>query len=85
MSTATSTAKLNTMSILGFVFVFIASPLAVIFGAIALSQINRTGERGRALALWAIALGALKLVFGFVRVILAVTIGWDAGFFTYVW
>ena len=61
--TSTQTAtKFNTMAVVGFVFIFIFSPLALIFGAIGLSQIKQTGERGRALALWAIVLGTIKVL-----------------------
>lgn len=84
--TSTQTAtKFNTMAILSFVFLFIASPLAIIFGGVALSQIGRTGERGRLLAVWAIALGLIKLLSSIVRVFL---FGWavgGSGFLNWVW
>ena len=44
------------------VLVGLGSVAAIVLGAIALSQIRRTGEDGRLLAIWAIVLGAVTLV-----------------------
>ena len=74
--TRTQTATgFNTMAVVGFVFIFIFSPLALVFGAVGLSQIKQTGERGRALALWAVALGAIKVVSSLVKLVLLLTVG----------
>lgn len=40
----------------------LGSIAAIVLGAIALSQLRRTGEDGRLLAIWAIVLGAVTLV-----------------------
>ncbi len=43
-------APTNTMAILALVFVFVFSPLAIVFGHIARKQISQTGEQGSGLA-----------------------------------
>ncbi|MGH1549094.1 DUF4190 domain-containing protein [Leifsonia poae] len=85
MTSTQTTTKFNTMAILSFVSVFLAGPLAIIFGAVALNQIGRTGERGRLLAIWAIALGAIKIVGSIVRIFV---LGWavgGSGILNWVW
>jgi hypothetical protein len=47
----------NVLSIVAFVLALSLSPLAVIFGYIALGQTRRAYQRGETLALWAIGLG----------------------------
>ena len=47
----------NTMALLALVFAFVFAPLAVVFGTTALSQIRRTGEAGRGLALTGLVIG----------------------------
>jgi peptidyl-prolyl cis-trans isomerase B (cyclophilin B) len=56
------------ISILGF------NIIAVILGAIALSQIKKTGESGRGLALAGIIIGAVSLVIGIVIIIVSIAI-----------
>jgi peptidyl-prolyl cis-trans isomerase B (cyclophilin B) len=56
--------RTNTLAIVAFVLAFVVSLGAVICGHIALSQIRRTGEQGRAFAIWALVLGYAGLVFG---------------------
>lgn len=51
------TPKTNTMAILAIVFGFVFSPLGIVFGHIGLSQIKRTGEQGRGLALTGLIVG----------------------------
>lgn len=55
----------------------LGSIAAVVLGAIALSQIRRTGDDGRLLAIWAIVLGAVTLI-----ALVAATIGGIAMFVT---
>lgn len=50
-------AASGTTVLLGF-----GSIAAIVLGAIALSQLRRTGEDGRLLAIWAIVLGVVTLV-----------------------
>ncbi len=58
----------NTMSIVALVLAFFFSIVGVILGFVALSQIKRTGEQGRGLAIAAIIVGfveiALSIIFG---------------------
>ncbi|ANF31228.1 hypothetical protein A0130_05700 [Leifsonia xyli] len=87
MSSTQTATKFNTMAVVGFVFAFIFSPLALLFGAIGLSQIKQTGERGRALALWAVALGAIRVVSSIIKLVLLLTVGHAFGGFYdyYIW
>lgn len=50
-------ARTNTMAILAIIFGFVFSVLGIVFGHIALSQIKRTGEEGRSLALTGLIVG----------------------------
>ncbi len=58
--------RFNTLAIVAFVLAFVVSLGAVICGHIALAQIKRTGERGRALAIWALVLGYLGILLGII-------------------
>lgn len=49
----------NTMAILSLIFAFVLSPLGLVFGFVAKSQIKRTGESGDGLALAGIIIGGL--------------------------
>lgn len=51
----------NTMAILAIIFGFGGGLLGIVFGHIALSQIRRTGEKGRGLALTGLIFGYLGL------------------------
>ena len=59
----------NVLAIVGFVLAFVVSLGAVICGHIALSQIKRTGEKGRGLALAAVILGYAGILFGIIAII----------------
>jgi hypothetical protein len=56
---AMSSERTNTWAIVGFVCSLLIAPLGIIFSAIALSQINRTGEGGRGLALAGLIIGII--------------------------
>jgi peptidyl-prolyl cis-trans isomerase B (cyclophilin B) len=56
------------ISILGF------NVIAIILGAIGLSQIKKTGEKGRGLAIAGIIIGAVSLVIGIIIVIVSVAV-----------
>jgi Domain of unknown function (DUF4190)/zinc-ribbon domain len=58
---ATPTAKINILAVLALILGCLVSPLAALFGHLALNQIGRTGERGTAIAWVAIVLGYLSL------------------------
>ncbi|WP_246097917.1 DUF4190 domain-containing protein [Rhodococcus spelaei] len=59
----------NVFAILALVFGFLGGVLAIIFGHIALSQIKRTGESGRGLAIAGLVLGYFFVAFWLVLVI----------------
>jgi tellurite resistance protein TehA-like permease len=47
----------NTMAIAGLVFAFLLPPIGIVMAHIAKSQIRRTQERGRGLAIAALVIG----------------------------
>ncbi|KGJ72016.1 hypothetical protein GY21_18155 [Cryobacterium roopkundense] len=64
----------NVLSIVAFVSAFVVFPAAIICGHIALSQIKKTGEKGRGFAIAALVLGYVSLVSLIILIIiLAVT------------
>jgi len=68
--------KWNVLAIVSFVSAFFVSLAAIICGHIALSQIKRTGEKGRGLAIAGLVLGYLGVVafIIFIVVVVLVTI-----------
>lgn len=54
-------SRTNTMSILALVFGVVGSLLGIVFGHVALSQIKRTGEAGRGLAIAGLVVGYVQL------------------------
>lgn len=60
-ATAKSEGRINVVAVFALVLGCLVSPLAAVFGHIALSQISRSGERGTAIAWVAIVLGYLSL------------------------
>jgi len=54
--------KYNVLAIVSLVSSFFISPVAVVTGHIALHQIKRTGEQGRALAITGLVLGYLGVL-----------------------
>ena len=59
-----ASAKFNTLAIVGFVLAFVVNIAGVVVSFIALSQIKKTGERGRGLALAGIILSIVFMVVG---------------------
>jgi len=53
--------RVNTLAILALILGCLASPLAALFGHVALAQIRGTHERGRTMSIVAIVLGYLAL------------------------
>ncbi len=51
-------------SLFGWVCMFIGAFLGIIFGFVALSQIKRTGQKGRGMAIAGIVVGAVVVVLG---------------------
>lgn len=67
---------LNTMALLALIFAFLPTgPLSVVFGHIGLSQIRRTGERGRGMAIAGLVLGYLWIASIVVAVVVFAILG----------
>ena len=58
---AAAVVRVNILAVLALILGCLVSPLAALFGHLALNQISRTGERGTAIAWVAIVLGYLSL------------------------
>ena len=56
-----SLPRVNILAVLALILGCLISPLAALFGHLALTQISRSGERGTAIAWVAIVLGYLSL------------------------
>ena len=69
----------NVLSLVAFVLAITLSPLAVIFGYIALGQARRAHQRGETLAVWAIGLGWVVLAAWLVGIFALVWIGTQQG------
>jgi hypothetical protein len=69
----------NVLSIVAMILAIALSPLAVIFGYIALGQTRRARQRGEALALWAIGLGWVVFAAWAVLIGSLVWIGYQQG------
>ena len=54
--------RFNTLAIVGFALSFFISIAGVVCCAIALSQINARGERGRGLAIAGLVIGSVSMV-----------------------
>jgi hypothetical protein len=67
-------ARYNVLAIVSFVSAFFISLVAIITGHIALSQIKRTGEQGRALAIWGLVLGYLGLLAGIIVLVVIIAV-----------
>lgn len=66
--------KWNILSIVGFVLSILGfNIIAIILGFIGLSQIKKTGERGRGLAIAAIIIGFASIVIGIIVAIVVTT------------
>jgi hypothetical protein len=55
--------RTNSMAITALVCGLVFAPLGIVFGHIALSQINRTGEEGRGMAIAGLVLGYISVAF----------------------
>ena len=64
--------KTNTLAIVSLVLAFFISLGAIICGHIALSQIKKTGENGRGLAMAGLILGYVGLVLGFIVIVFSI-------------
>ena len=68
---ATPARPVNAFATLSVVFAFLLAPVGVVFGHLGLSQIRRTGERGRERALI-----GLTLSYGIILIAVAVLVIW---------
>ncbi|WP_172582826.1 DUF4190 domain-containing protein [Subtercola boreus] len=66
---APTSGKYNVLAIVSLVTAFVVSLAAIITGHIALSQIKRTGEKGRGLAIAGLVLGYLGILAGIIGII----------------
>ncbi|KQQ05195.1 MULTISPECIES: DUF4190 domain-containing protein [unclassified Rathayibacter] len=57
-----TTDRYNVLAIIGFIASFFVSIVGIVLGFIALSQIKRTGEKGRGLAIAAIIIGFAAII-----------------------
>ena len=64
----------NVLAIVSFVSAFVVSLAAIITGHIAISQIKKTGERGRGLAIAGLVLGYVGLVSGIIATIIIISL-----------
>ena len=69
--------KYNVLAIISLVSAFFVSLAAVICGHIALSQIKKTGEKGRGLAIAGLVLGYAGIIIGFI-VLVVLIMSWVA-------
>lgn len=58
-------AKTNGMAIAGFVLSFFCGILGLIFSAVALSQISKTGQGGKGLAIAGLVISIVSMIAGF--------------------
>ena len=59
----TSIAGTNTCAVLSLVLAFVFAPAGLVLGIVALRQIRRNGEGGRALALGGVIVSVLSVAF----------------------
>jgi len=64
----------NVLAIVSFVSAFVISLAAVICGHIALSQIKKTGEKGRGFAIAGLVLGYVGILAGIITVIVVIAL-----------
>ncbi|AZZ48101.1 DUF4190 domain-containing protein [Rathayibacter rathayi] len=67
--------RYNVLAIVGFIASFFVSLVGIVLGFIALSQIKRTGEKGRGLALAAVIIGFAAII---ISVVVFVVFFWIA-------
>ncbi len=67
-------AKTNTMAILSLFFAFIFAPLGIAFGAIGLSQIKKTGEDGKGLAVAGLITSSIFTLLAIIYIVFAIIV-----------
>ena len=77
-TTAPGTAgRYNVLAIVGFILAFVFALAGLVVSIIALSQIKKTGERGRGLAIAGIIIGLLSIVFGILYFVLVLPVAME--------
>lgn len=71
---APASSKTNVLAIVSLVSAFFISLVAIITGHIALSQIKKTGEQGRGLAIAGLIIGYVGLVIGILWIVFAIVL-----------
>lgn len=72
--------KWNVLSIVGFVLSILGfNVVAIVLGFIGLSQVKKTGERGRGLAIAAIIIGFVSIVLIIIAIVVSVSLVATAG------
>ncbi|MCW4457119.1 DUF4190 domain-containing protein [Microbacterium sp. MPKO10] len=66
--------KFNVMAIVGFILSFFVSIVGAILSFVALSQIKKTGEKGRGLAIAGVIIGLASLVITIIYIIVVVVV-----------
>ena len=61
-------ARYNVLAIVGFILAFVFSLAGLIVSLIALSQIKKTGERGRGLAIAGVIISIVSIIFGIIYI-----------------
>ncbi len=72
MNAPMASARTNTMAILSLVFAFILSPLGIVFGAIGLNQIKKTGEEGKGLAIAGLITSSIFTLLGIIYIVFVI-------------
>ena len=77
-TTAPGTAgRYNVLAIVGFILAFVFALAGLVVSIIAFSQIKKTGERGRGLAIAGIIIGLLSIVLGILYFVLVLPVAME--------
>ena len=83
-SSATVAPRTNVLAIVSLVVSIIGfTIIGIILGFVALSQIKKTGESGRGLAIAGVIVGFVELVLGIIIVVIAVVVAANSTITTY--
>ncbi|WP_437583746.1 DUF4190 domain-containing protein [Paramicrobacterium sp. CJ85] len=75
--------KYNVMAIVGFILSFFVSLVGAILCFVALSQIKKTGEKGRGLAIAGVIIGLASVVIGIIAIIFSIAVAGSVATYTY--
>lgn len=74
MPSHSAPATTNVMAILSLVFAFVFTPLGIIFGAIGLNQIKKTGEEGKGLAIAGLITSSIFTLFWIIYIVFVIIV-----------